>query len=115
MNQIIQNARSKKRIIFCVDCAAYCSHKQFSFKKYTEVDFVFLSPHKNLGGSESCGVLLGRKSIIELSKPTFPGGGTVKFVKGYKKEDIMYEDNIFSREISGTPAFLGFYRAALSF
>lgn len=39
----------------------------------------------------------------------------MKFVKGYKKEDIMYEDNIFSREISGTPSFLGFYRAALSF
>jgi len=51
---------------------------------------VFISPHKNLGGSESCGVLLGRKEIINLAKPTFPGGGTVKFVKGYNKEDIMY-------------------------
>ena len=86
-----------KKVYFCVDCAAYCSHKQFSFKKYDQVDFVFLSPHKNLGGTESCGVLIGRKAIIELSKPTFPGGGTVKFVKGYKKSDIMYEDSIFSR------------------
>lgn len=97
MNQIIERVRSKKKVYFCVDCAAYCSHKLFSFKQYSQVDFVFLSPHKNLGASESCGVLIGRKAIIELSKPTFPGGGTVKFVKGYKKSDIMYEDNIFAR------------------
>lgn len=97
MNRIINKVRKTKKVFFCVDCAAYCSHKLFSFEKFNEVDFVFLSPHKNLGGAESCGVLVGRKSIIELSKPTFPGGGTVKFVKGYKKEDIMYEDNIFAR------------------
>lgn len=52
---------------------------------------------------------------MSMSKPTFPGGGTVKFVKGYKRDDIMYEVDIFSREIAGTPPYLGFYRAALSF
>jgi len=46
---------------------------------------VFLSPHKNLGGAESCGVLVARKSVIKGAKPTFPGGGTVAFVKGYSK------------------------------
>jgi selenocysteine lyase/cysteine desulfurase len=60
-------------------------------------------------------VLIANKNMISLSKPTFPGGGTVKFVKGYEKSDILYEDTPFAREISGTPAFLGFYRAALSF
>lgn len=30
-------------------------------------------------------------------KPTFPGGGTVKFVKGYSKDDVMYEVDVFSR------------------
>jgi selenocysteine lyase/cysteine desulfurase len=49
------------------------------------------------------------------SKPTFPGGGTVRFVKGYSKDDVMYEVDIFSREIAGTPPYFGFYRAALSF
>jgi hypothetical protein len=43
-------------------------------------------------------VLIGRKKLwLELSKPTFPGGGTVKFVKGYERSDIMYSDDIFER------------------
>lgn len=49
------------------------------------------------------------------AKPTFPGGGTVSFVKGYTKMDVMYNPDIFDREIAGTPPFMGFYRAALSF
>lgn len=52
---------------------------------------------------------------MNRSKPTFPGGGTVKFVKGYSRSDVLYEGDVFSREIAGTPPFLGFYRAALSF
>ena len=51
--------------------------------------FLYVSPHKNLGGVESCGVLLIRKSLIQ-GKPTFPGGGTVYFVKGYTPSDIFY-------------------------
>jgi len=52
---------------------------------------------------------------VKNAKPTFPGGGTVAFVKGYSKTDVMYDVDIFAREIAGTPPFLGFYRAALSF
>lgn len=29
--------------------------------------------------------------------------------------DVMYDPDIFNREIAGTPPFMGFYRAALSF
>ena len=58
---------------------------------------------------------MARKSIVKGPKPTFPGGGTVAFVKGYSKEDVLYDEDIFNREIPGTPPFLGFYRAALSF
>ena len=68
-----------------------------------------------MGGAESCGVLVARNNIINSSKPTFPGGGTVKFVKGYSREDVMYETGNFAREIAGTPPFFGFLRAALSF
>jgi len=69
-----------------------------------------------LGGAEACGVIVARKSVImKNAKPTFPGGGTVAFVKGYTQEDIMYDRDIFNREIAGTPPFIGFYRAALSF
>ena len=64
---------------------------------YDELDLAFISPHKNLGGAESCGILVARKSLIDQAKPTFPGGGTVRFVKGYKKEDVMYEVDVFAR------------------
>ncbi len=60
-------------------------------------------------------MLIARKNIVKNAKPTFPGGGTVAFVKGYSKEDVMYDVDIFNREIAGTPPFFGFYRAALSF
>jgi selenocysteine lyase/cysteine desulfurase len=114
----IRRNNPDKVIIFCVDCAAFCSHNELNLTVYDQIDFAFLSPHKNLGGSESCGVLVARKATMNNDKkqrPVFPGGGTVKFVKGYGKEDVMYEPDIFAREIVGTPPYLGFYRAALSF
>lgn len=76
-------------MIFAVDCAAYCCHHEVNIKELDEIDFLYVSPHKNLGGVESCGVLLIRKSLIQ-GKPTFPGGGTVYFVKGYTPSDIFY-------------------------
>ena len=102
-------------MIFAADCAAFCCHHDLNFNVYDQLDFAYLSPHKNLGGAEACGVLIARKSIISDSKPTFPGGGTVSFVKGYTKTDVMYDVDVFNREIAGTPPFMGFYRAALSF
>jgi hypothetical protein len=45
-----------------------------------------------LGGSEACGLLITRKSLYHaLKKPTFPGGGTVKYVKGYQQKDVLYQ------------------------
>lgn len=102
-------------MLFSVDGAAYCCHHELNLKIYDQIDFAFLSPHKNLGGAETCGILIARKNIVKNAKPTFPGGGTVAFVKGYSKQDVMYDVDIFNREIAGTPPFFGFYRAALSF
>lgn len=42
-------------------------------------------------------MLVARISLLGYSKPTFPGGGTVKLVKGYSKSDVMYEGDIFSK------------------
>lgn len=36
-------------------------------------------------------------------------------VKGYELSDILYDMDLFNREVAGTPPFLGFYRSALSF
>lgn len=82
---------------------------------FDEIDFAYISPHKNLGGCESCGLLLARKSIISNTVPTMPGGGTVHYVYGYEKSKILYGQDPFEKEIAGTPPFIGFYRAALSF
>ncbi len=111
----LEQLRRTKQIIFGVDCAAYCCHHQLNLQKFDQIDFAYLSPHKNLGGAQSCGVVIARKSIVKNAKPTFPGGGTVAFVKGYSKNDVLYDVDIFNRQIAGTPPFLGFYRAALSF
>jgi len=40
-----------KQVVFAVDCAAYCSHHELNLTIIDEIDFVFLSPHKNLGGA----------------------------------------------------------------
>ena len=99
LNKVIKILRqeSNKKIIFAADCAAFCCHHELNLKIYDELDFAFVSPHKNLGGAETCGILLARKSLMDKAKPTFPGGGTVRFVKGYKKEDVLYEADVFSR------------------
>jgi selenocysteine lyase/cysteine desulfurase len=115
LNAIIKKLRKVKNLIFAVDCAAYCCHHEFNVTELDEIDFAFISPHKNLGGAESCGLLLVKKSVISSSKPSFPGGGTVAMVKGYEDNDILYDTDLFNREVAGTPPFLGFYRAALSF
>lgn len=117
LNEVVKEVRKtgKKRLMFAVDCAAFCCHHDLDLSVYNEIDFAFLSPHKNLGGAESCGVLVARNCSLKCDKPSFPGGGTVRFVKGYTKNDIMYEADPFAREIAGTPPYFGFYRAALSF
>ena len=57
----IERVRKSKNVIFGVDCAAFCCHHDLNLKVYDQVDFAYLSPHKNLGGAEACGVLIARK------------------------------------------------------
>jgi len=81
-----------------------------------ELDYLCLSPHKNLGGSESTGVLIGKKSSYNSEQPpSFPGGGTVLAVVGTDIQNIFYDTDPSHRESPGTPNTIGFYRAALSF
>lgn len=42
---------TNKKIIFAVDCAAFCCHHDLNLSMYDQIDFAFLSPHKNLGGA----------------------------------------------------------------
>ena len=76
------------------------------------IDAIVTSPHKFVGGPGASGVLLIRHDAVMTGTPTFPGGGTVRFVS---PEGHDYSKNIEAREESGTPNVIGDLRAALAF
>jgi len=76
-------------------------------------DAMFVSPHKLLGGPGSCGLLVIKKELVDLSlSPTFAGGGTVTYVN---KKSQNYEENIAARETAGTPGIIQVIRASLAY
>ncbi|MEQ1934500.1 MAG: aminotransferase class V-fold PLP-dependent enzyme [Fimbriimonadaceae bacterium] len=77
-----------------------------------EIDAVVISPHKFIGGPASSGILIVRRDAVTTNRPTWPGGGTVKFVSQTSHD---YSDSLETREEAGTPNILGDIRAALAF
>ncbi|MGB7268918.1 MAG: aminotransferase class V-fold PLP-dependent enzyme [Albidovulum sp.] len=77
-----------------------------------QADAVVLSPHKFVGGPGASGVLIVRRGAVMGQRPTWPGGGTVRFA-GPESHD--YAQNLEAREEAGTPNVLGDIRAALVF
>ena len=72
-------------MLYILDAAAYISHARLDLSELSEVDYVCMSPHKLLGGNESTGVLIGKLDSYDNSfTPSFPGGGTVVMVRGYR-------------------------------
>ena len=105
----------KDKLIYAIDVAAYCSHRTLNLSDLTP-DGIFISTHKLTGGPGSCGLLFFKKSIYAINQPpTKPSGGTVDLVTGYKTQDVIFSQDISSRETAGTPGVLQFIRAALTF
>jgi len=77
-----------------------------------EIDAIALSPHKFIGGPGASGLLIVRRDSVATGKPSWPGGGTVKFVSSQWHD---YLDNVEAREEAGTPNVIGDIRAALAF
>lgn len=77
-----------------------------------EIDAIVVSPHKFLGGPGASGILILRRDGSSTKKPSWPGGGTVKFVSPTTHD---YSDSLESREEAGTPNVIGDIRAALVF
>jgi selenocysteine lyase/cysteine desulfurase len=76
-----------------------------------DLDAIFFSPHKFLGGPGSSGVLVFDRRLYHQKIPDSPGGGTVDWTNpwgGHK-----YIDDIEAREDGGTPAFLQTIKAAM--
>ncbi|MDP9836414.1 selenocysteine lyase/cysteine desulfurase [Neorhizobium huautlense] len=81
-------------------------------KAGVEIDAIVTSPHKFIGGPGSSGILILRKDAAATTKPSWPGGGTVKFVSPAGHD---YSDNIEAREEAGTPNVIGDIRSSLAF
>jgi len=76
-----------------------------------QLDAIFFSPHKFLGGPGTSGVLVFNKQLYNNRVPDDPGGGTVDWTNpwgGHK-----YVDDIEAREDGGTPGFTQAIRIAL--
>lgn len=77
-----------------------------------EIDAIVVSPHKFLGGPGASGVLIVRRDAVIREKPTWSGGGTVRFVSASGHD---YSGSLEAREEAGTPNVVGDIRAALAF
>lgn len=80
--------------------------------KDAQLDAIFFSPHKFLGGPGTSGVLVFNKKLYENRIPDCPGGGTVSWTNPWGEH--KYIDNIEDREDGGTPGFLQAIKTALS-
>lgn len=77
-----------------------------------EIDAIIVSPHKFIGGPGASGILVVRRDAAESNLPTWPGGGTVRFVSSQGHD---YAESLEAREEAGTPNVVGDIRAALAF
>ena len=81
--------------------------------KDAQLDVIFISPHKFLGGPGTPGIMVMNKKLYQNAIPDHAGGGTVKFTTPWKYHE--YIDNVEDREDGGTPPFLQGIKAALCF
>lgn len=77
-----------------------------------QIDAIYFSPHKFLGGPGSAGVLVFSKELYKNRIPDTPGGGTVKWTNRWG--GYSYITDIEIKEDGGTPGFLQGIKAALA-
>ena len=101
---------------FCfVDFAASAPYVQIDMHPEDpekQLDAIFFSPHKFLGGPGTCGVLVFNEKLYKSNIPDNPGGGNVKWTN--PSGAYQYSDVIEVKEDGGTPGFLQVIRTALS-
>jgi selenocysteine lyase/cysteine desulfurase len=98
-----------------VDFAASAPYKEINMHpedRMEQLDAVFFSPHKFLGGPGSAGVLVFSKHLYKNKTPDTPGGGTVKWTNRWG--GYSYISDIEVKEDGGTPGFLQGIKAALA-
>ena len=92
-----------------------CSAPYIDMDMHTEdganLDAIYFSPHKFLGGPSSTGILIFNQKLYNNKIPDNPGGGTVDWTNPWGEH--KYHEEIEAREDGGTPAFLQTIRVAL--
>jgi len=76
------------------------------------IDAIFLSPHKFVGGPGTPGILAVKTSLLKNPVPSVVGGGTVSYVTAERHRFITAPER---REEGGTPAIVESIRAGLVF
>ncbi len=76
-----------------------------------DLDAIYFSGHKFLGGPGTPGMLILNRKLCKNKIPDQPGGGTVVYSNPWKVHE--YTHNIEQREDGGTPAFLQAMKAAM--
>lgn len=77
-----------------------------------QLDAIYFSPHKFLGGPGAPGILVFNRALYTNRIPDNPGGGTVLWTNPWGGHH--YLDDIEAREDGGTPPILQTIRAALA-
>jgi selenocysteine lyase/cysteine desulfurase len=77
-----------------------------------ELDAVFLSVHKFLGGPRAPGLLVASRELFSNRVPSEPGGGTVLYTS---PTEHVYLAETSHRETGGTPPIVGSIQAGLCF
>ncbi len=98
-----------------VDFAASAPYTEINMhpeNKLQQLDAIFFSPHKFLGGPGSAGVLIFNKQLYKNETPDTPGGGTVKWTNRWG--GYSYISDIEVKEDGGTPGFIQGIKAALA-
>lgn len=92
--------------------APYVEINMHPENKNEQLDAVFFSPHKFLGGPGTSGVMVFNQSIYKKQIPDQPGGGTVTYTDPWGHHS--YLNDIESREDGGTPGFLQGIKTAMA-
>jgi selenocysteine lyase/cysteine desulfurase len=92
--------------------APYVDINMHPTEKMQQLDAIFFSPHKFLGGPGSSGVLIFNKELYKNDIPDSPGGGTVKWTNRWG--GYSYITDIEVKEDGGTPGFLQGIKVALA-
>ncbi|MFK7828770.1 MAG: aminotransferase class V-fold PLP-dependent enzyme [Congregibacter sp.] len=81
-------------------------------RRGAEIDAVFMSPHKFIGGPGTPGILAVKSQLLTNTVPAVVGGGTVAFVSPHHHRYLCDAER---REEAGTPAIVESIRAGLVF